>query len=538
MNLQDFKNKLDKNLYDKGLEYYIENRISDIKEYSANMWQLKTTSPDTKTIYVQLNKKYEIVKSFCNCSNSDHFFCKHEIASYIALSEKILANTDFEIEHDLKISEEMKNEIQIEKLINSLNPSEVKHLLIKFALENSTIQNHLLTKYNDHYNNTDNKKDKYKNIIGESIKKNTASDGFINYWSSKAAVSGAEDLLSLIPNFFQKKDYYELISIAQAVIEEVVPAIQYSDDSDGLLGETINYAFDIITECSYMEIPEPLRTNLFKYCLNESQKELYKGWSEWIVNFLFASARLIRNDEEEKQVLDIIDKRIIDNSNGFISSYYEEYCILIKYEICSARKQKNFTEDFIKRNIHYPAIKEIAVKAEISNENYDKAEQIAKEGIAQFKEEKRYPLVKKWDFLLLDIYENSENTDKLKDQLKYLFKTYHDFESYFKLKEISSKKEWDSFLIPEIKHIKTNSSLKPILPSLLGEIYVRENMKQELLQLLQNYPSYISEYDKFLLPEFSDQIVKLYFRTILFESEFALEQPAINKIVNMIKHVS
>ena len=86
------------------------------------------------------------------------------------------------------------------------------------------------------------------------------------------------------------KEYYNdldkpavLVETSLEVISRMINALNYMDDSNGDIGDVINYAFNLIDDTcmDVEEFSQEDKKRLFKKLLNEGDKEVYDGWSDW-----------------------------------------------------------------------------------------------------------------------------------------------------------------------------------------------------------------------------------------------------------------
>lgn len=86
MNIYHFENKVSKVILSRGKNYYREDTIKQLKQIAANAWKANVNGTDEYFVYVELDKDY-IVESVCTCPFDGT--CKHEIAVYFAIRDKI-----------------------------------------------------------------------------------------------------------------------------------------------------------------------------------------------------------------------------------------------------------------------------------------------------------------------------------------------------------------------------------------------------------------------------------------------------------------
>src|SRR3990170_1613724 len=174
-------------------------------------------------------------------------------------------------------------------------------------------------------------------LIKESLRSGMDRHGFIDYWSTRRAVRGAEELLNKAVKLVESGNPEQAIPIFQAVIEELVPALQFADDSNGDIGGAIDWAFDEFYKC-IEKIQDPImRKDLFDYYLTEANRKQYEGW-DWKWNFLRMASELISSGEQEKELFAKLDKiSQAEQSSEFFDRYNQEQAAQIKLEAIRKR---------------------------------------------------------------------------------------------------------------------------------------------------------------------------------------------------------
>jgi len=103
------------------------------------------------------------------------------------------------------------------------------------------------------------------------------------------------------------KNYKTVIYICRAVMEEMTKALQFSDDSNGDIGGSIEFATELLFEIAGENLPEQIRNELFEYCLTAYEKKIYSDW-DWHLEMLQLAAVILKNEEEAQKVIALLDK--------------------------------------------------------------------------------------------------------------------------------------------------------------------------------------------------------------------------------------
>lgn len=130
--------------------------------------------------------------------------------------------------------------------------------------------------------------------------------GFIE-WGRTAAVGRAVmGFLEGAKQNLRSGNYHSAILISIAVLEEMVKAIQYSDDSDGDIGGCADEAMEVLYQVSKSELPEEQRKFLLEYAVAAFKKGLFEGW-DWHLGIISLAVELIREPDDTDKLINILE---------------------------------------------------------------------------------------------------------------------------------------------------------------------------------------------------------------------------------------
>ena len=120
-------------------------------------------------------------------------------------------------------------------------------------------------------------KNEYKKIISSVLNSSMRRGGFIPYNASSSACSGAESVLDKAEKLLEDGKIAQALTAAQAVLEKMVPVLQYADDSGGSIGGCIVSSLNIFRNASKRKLDEKTRKDFFNYLLKEWDNERDKA---------------------------------------------------------------------------------------------------------------------------------------------------------------------------------------------------------------------------------------------------------------------
>ena len=250
-------------------------------------------------------KDNEIIESACDCPYDFGPFCKHEAAVYCAVQKYLAEENKFaeEAASENKTKSKRKTKRKtvaetIDEILKELSRESLIEMARDYALENREFRSIVLSQ--KAMENSEDSKKMYRQIIRESLRSARDRDGFIDYWGGEQAVRRAMKLMDKADQLTNKNKAEQAAPIYQTVIEELIPELQRADDSNGDFGEAIDWAFEQVDKCADLIENKNIKSDLFNYCLNESDHKRYDGWSDWQWDFLRIASKIISNDEEEK----------------------------------------------------------------------------------------------------------------------------------------------------------------------------------------------------------------------------------------------
>ena len=517
--LSNFESVIDHALVKRGRRYWQHGLVQNLEEIEDGKWTAQVEG--TQVYEVRISISDDAVTDYnCTCPYDLGPVCKHEVAMLYAIQERLsgVATTNKEEQETTIGSKRRRAKTgkqkprtvakKVDEVLEKMSQEEIIDLVRSHALRNREFRVILLAQVT--LRSGGDSKSAYRELIKESLRSGMDRHGFIDYWSTRRAVRGAEELLNKAVKLVESGNPEQAIPIFQAVIEELVPALQFADDSNGDIGGAIDWAFDEFYKC-IEKIQDPImRKDLFDYYLTEANRKQYEGW-DWKWDFLRMASALISSGEQEKELFAKLDKiSQAGQSSEFFDRYNQEQAAQIKLEVIRKRGRENDINQFINDNLHHTSIRCLAIEQAFSNKDFSRVIELAKQGIEQ-DTERQYPgLVNEWFNWLLKVAEKEENVEDIREYARLLFFETCNFEYYEKLKKTHSKSNWPDQVEKLLGHLQQRASF-----STLAEIFIREKEWQKLLDLVRGQTSFrtLETYHKYLAPHFPKELVEMYEKT-------------------------
>lgn len=232
LTLDEIRELCTESSYERGLEYFHQGRVIDLGQFGK---KITATVAGTNDYKATIRADKEDIEASCTCPYNWGGYCKHIVATLIALS------TDY---HKVKKEGEEKEQ-RIEAILNSLSLDELKGFLRGEFEENLSLRDHFTIFFSGRGSKRRSIHD-YKKEINLLYKEVAGRHGFIKY--------GVEVDLSYIcdlaDRYIKVGNFLEAASIYQALSEVIAENMGNVDDSDGYYGGEFEQAIENFADCT------------------------------------------------------------------------------------------------------------------------------------------------------------------------------------------------------------------------------------------------------------------------------------------------
>ena len=502
--LENFEQHIDNTILQRGYRYFKNGHVRALEEITPGKFQAIVEGTEDYTVTLRIRDGI-ITEHVCNCPYDMGPVCKHVVAVIFELQQEELGLKKKEASSSRtprkKPAKRKTIADKVNELLEVVPHEELKEFVRQIALQDIPFRNTLLTAFPQH--SSGDTKSAYQRQV-KAILRAAKRRGFID-WSAAGYVGKAvSPLLVIAEKQLQNGNYMTTINICTGVMEPLVDALQYSDDSGGYIGDNIRYASELLYNTAQADLPEEIRRKFLNYCLSAIEKKTFEGW-DWHTDMMRIAAELVNNDEEAGQLLHYLDEEEKKESDFFKETFQN-----IRYDILLKTKGEEAATTYLEQNITNSYLRRMAIQKAMDHKDYDKAIALAKDGI-KYNREERPGLVTEWNNWLLKIAQARRDTKEIIHYAQYLFLNSHRAEQdyYQILKDHIPPDEWKPFVEQLVKELKSSRRYPE---ELLARVFIREEWWDRLLELVKEigHPSIVEHYESYLRKIYPEELAEIY----------------------------
>lgn len=507
--LTQFEQYIDETILKRGLQYFKKGLVHEPEEISPGEYEAIVEGTEDYTVQLIL-KNGIITEHVCDCPYDFGPVCKHVASVIFYLQQDELElnkkTTRTKTSQSAKPAKRKTVAQQVDELLEKATHDELKQFVREKASANAPFRNLFLLSFAQH--NSNESKELYEKQVKSILK--TASDrhGFIDWSASRIVGNAVDNLLESAQKQINNRNYKSAVFICTAVMEKMTEALQYSDDSNGDIGGSVDAAYEMLYAIAQEQISEEIRKLIIEYCFTSFDKQIYSGW-DWHIGVLRLAAFLLKTEEEKEHIFKQIDK-------AQRSDYEKEAAQSIKYDILLKTKGENAAEEYLEQNITNSNLRREAIKKALIKKNYDKAISLAKDGVNYDLKDKP-GLAKEWYDWLLKIAQAQNDSERIIEYARMLFiDNFRNEQDYYQImKQYVKPDKWNAFVEAVIQDIKTKK--RWLDTGLIASILIKEEWWDRLLELVKKSPDLntIDHYEKYLSKHYANEIVELYATGVL-----------------------
>ncbi len=499
--INQFEQYINETILARGLSYFKNGYVNEPEEITHGLYEAVVEGTENYTVQLTLEKG-AVSEYMCTCPYDHGPVCKHIAAVLFYLQQDELEIRQNKTKGEKKIRKKRKTKAdQVVELLEKVSHDELKQFIIERTVHNRSFRDLFLSTY-AHYNSDESKK-QYSKLVKSILR--TASDrhGFIDWSASRQLGTEISHLLDTAEKQVENSNYKSAFYISTAVMEEMTEALQYSDDSNGDIGGSIYSACELLYKIAKNNANEQMRQSIFDYCVEAFKNNTYSGW-DWHTDMLQIASIVLKSDTEFDQLMILMD-------NPQDSEYTQESIQEIKHQILLKVKGEKEANKYLEQNISNSGLRKRAIVNALDKEDFNKAKEIALDGINHDKEDKP-GLAKEWYDWLLKIAQATNDTENIIKHARYLFidNFRHEQDYYQILKQHVPQTQWDSYVNEMIADISKEGRWRG--QGLIPNIYIREKWWDKLFEFVKQSPSLdrIAEHEKYLSKDYAKELSEMY----------------------------
>lgn len=517
--LDQFEQVIDEKILKRGLSYYKKGLVQQLDEVSPNIYEAVVEGTEDYT--VQLTVKNNVVtEHVCDCPYDQGPVCKHVAAVIFKLQEDQLqlnqkqAKTKSKAISKTATGKKRKTIAeQINEMLTKASKEELVALIQEEAANNTAFRNRImmaLEQYNDNIS-----KDFYAKQMKAILKSAKGKYGFVDWQRAQVMGQSVEQMLDAAYQAYEHHNYQNALYVCFAAMEVLIPALNEIDDSSGVLGDCITMAYDLLRDMGTEVGSEPIRKEIFDFCLNHFDKHSFKGW-DWHIDVLWLAVATARTEKEYDSLLSLVEQEQDHEPKGYSEEFEQRQLQLIKYRILERTRGDEAANAYLKQKLDNPELRKVAINNAINQKDYDSAIKLAMDGVK--KDMKHYPgLANEWYDWLLTIALAQNDTPKIIEYARYLlidnFQPQQDY--YQILKQHVEPAQWNDFVDQLIHDIEAKT--RGYHTDLVAKILIKEARWDQLWNLVCGLPflQSVEYYESYFTQRHPDQFAELYAKRIL-----------------------
>lgn len=496
--LNDFEQFIDDTILKRGLSYFKSGAITDFSEISNGQYEAIVSGTEAYTVQLKISNR-TIVEHNCDCPYDMGPVCKHIVAVIFHLQQDELKLNQPVIPKPRKKKTKSVSQ-QVKELLKAISHKE----LIEFVEENTKKDREFRVYFLASFGHIGGiqSKEFYQKQIHSSLQTAKGRDGWISWHEMKFLNKTMQPVLENLAKNFENKNFEVVFLMSTALLEEMTKAFDFADDSSGDIGYFINVATESLTKLAEEKLPAPLKQKVFEYCISSYKQKIFEGW-DWHLGMLYIASKLTDKESDADIIL-----AYLESVNG---NYEREKAQSFKLDLLKRFKDTKEVEEFISKHISNSKIRKQEIEKAFENKNFDRAIELAKDGI-KCDEQSKPGLAKDWyDWLLKIALTQNDTPNSIKYARYRLINNFRGTQDYYQiLKDTIEPEKWHPFLEEIIKEVTPKNSWT--YTALIRTIYINEAWWDRLFIMLKQNLSLenIQENEQYLAKDYSAELIELY----------------------------
>ena len=476
MNLYSFEEEVSPEIVERGMEYYEAGFVTNLISGGGGRYTAVVKGADMYEITVRLDDEGNILMSYCDCPFDMGPICRHEVAFYYDLIDRLKDN-DF--------PEDPIKQPDLKETLENLSKAELVDILMDLANKEPVLYNELL--FNYAIFDERHEIDRCRKLIDTITEKHT-SDGFISYNSASGFASELRGVLNKIRTL---KNPLISIEIAGLLLVEAVQSIQYTNDSGGDLGSLVDETIKTMHFIAGAPLDVCDQSEMLDKLIHLSKNKVFEGWEDIRIDVLGVCLKFAGNEKTRITLMKELESMIVNSSATDYNRYSNERILNFVYDIIETYDSTDEAMQFLHENVNYPTFRKRLMQFEMTQGNYESVLTLASEG--ERMDQDYRGLVSRWKKWRYKAYEQMKLLEEQALVGRELLMEGH-FEYYSVLKEIAAE---DPSFYDELKQQLKKQNHKMYIQLIEAENdvdaildYVRENplLIERYLQYPNGFP--------------------------------------------------
>ncbi|KOF10570.1 hypothetical protein AC739_09520 [Planococcus glaciei] len=461
MKLSNLDKYVPAKLYKRGVDYFEQNYVKDLREDGPNRWHAIVSGTGDYHVSMLLSKEDAILSSFCTCPFESDSLCKHEVAVCLAIQE-----------HK---KEYVPAPVDVLSRLKEMKKAELLEVLEDLLQQQPAVNLYLAEKFSE---TAEMDEAKACRMIRKSAKRASRS-GFIEWDRTDQAIEGALEVQDYLDTLDPAQDGERIIRLSLIIVHECSEMLEKADDSSGIIGTVIGESLGKIGEVME-QWPESLNRVVFDRILDLFYPailfHLKQDMTDVPASLVGSLMEWSDRGNYGTEIYSFIEKVISSEALQNKSHRYEaEQFRLFQLMILQQRGDQAAVESFYQTHRAYPYIRKAEVEQAMEAGEFEQAIRLCKE--SELVDSDLAGLVRDWKKKRFEAYSKLGWT-KHQIALAYELAASGEQNYYIELKKLVEADEWQktvASLLKDLKKLRWSTDL-------YVTILVEEKMTEELLE--------------------------------------------------------
>jgi len=508
IHIEDFESAFPERILERGINYFESGLIINLSCNASGNWGAVVLGSEEYAVTVKPAGD-GMAECRCSCPYAIEAPCKHIAAVLIALEEQ---GVDME-QHDEQPVENMSppsTQSPLDALLQQSGKEELAEFIRNLCEADITIEHKFLAYMTPP--DSESGKPYFRKLIKSTLEP-ARRKGIVFSQEARRVTAPVYDLLNRAEELKKTGHKKTVIDICQTIVEEMVPALQFIDDSNADAGEAIRWAIGLLYEESERPLPSNIQQEFFKWCLKSIEDKRYEGW-DFPGDFIAMAVTLSDKPGQHALIEELLNRRIeqlAEDSDSFWNSYSLETAVLQKVRLLRKQNRTDEADQLLEKYRNQTRVLEEMIRSAWERGDTDRVQELAEDAIEKHSE-KAPGLVAGWKKWLVKVAEAGNNTELLFQRLENLFFSSPEMETYRRLKEACPAESWSGYASEIILKLENDYRGSRLLPN----IYIEEERFDQLLNYLQGDPDFhlLKQYGHLFIDSAPDEIFTLYEKLI------------------------
>ena len=504
MNLKSLESDVDPVILARGREYLQAGRVRMAAAPASGAGLAVVQGTQDYTVTVNVAPDGTVVSTACDCPYDGGPVCKHVLAVLLKRRGGVppLAAPPLP---------------PLSDVVQAESAQRLASLLLDLAADSPMLADRIRTELTGEHEPVAARAEAARRRIQETMRRAADYEGFLDYHAVSAATETAADVSQEAEAAWEDGQVMLAIALERCLVHELAAAMERADDSDGFIGGLIDESLGRLSRVQDTDVP-PLDPEdeeaVFLSLLEGAGDGVLTGWPDWQVPWLSEAAVLATSPERRAQ-WEAHAAAVLKRSGTGDEGYLIQEVTLLRYGLLAEYGEPASAEAYLREHLRLPALRELAIRAAATNQQFDEALRLARDGVNQDRERQRPGLGQRWKQLMYEVAGTAGRPAQQREIALELV-TDGDVSYYAPLKDAT-----DAALWPDVYHTLLTKLESTWHTSVYTQILIAEGETERLWIYCQAHPHEVDTLYPHLVPRYRAGVVAMMGELIEVEADRA-----------------